>query len=197
MLIGWRRPTVPHWSRIIAADVRAMTAESDSDRQAFRRDDMTWPPTTFALCCTSWWPRRRVSPLTAGELRTRMGMSGAAITYLVERMIASGHFRRESDPSDRRKVILRVADDGIDRRPRLFHAAGRAQPARDGGVARRRPRRRAPNVHRDHRRDAGISLRARPVVTSSMSRSAATVAPSVRILPAMSAARATGLGGQR
>ena len=42
-----------------------------------------------------------------------MGMSGAAITYLVERMITSGHFRRESDPSDRRKVILRVADDGI------------------------------------------------------------------------------------
>ena len=42
-----------------------------------------------------------------------MGMSGAAITYLVERMIASGHFRRESDPADRRKVILRVADDGM------------------------------------------------------------------------------------
>jgi DNA-binding MarR family transcriptional regulator len=40
-------------------------------------------------------------------------MSGAAITYLVERMMASGHFRRESDPSDRRKVILRVADDGM------------------------------------------------------------------------------------
>jgi DNA-binding MarR family transcriptional regulator len=42
-----------------------------------------------------------------------MGMSGAAITYLVERMIASGHFRRESDPADRRKVILRIADDGV------------------------------------------------------------------------------------
>ena len=41
-----------------------------------------------------------------------MGLSGAAITYLVERMIGSGHFLRESDPSDRRKVILRVADDG-------------------------------------------------------------------------------------
>ncbi len=43
-----------------------------------------------------------------------MGMSGAAITYLVERMIASGHLIRESDPSDRRKVILRVADHGMD-----------------------------------------------------------------------------------
>ncbi len=41
-----------------------------------------------------------------------MGLS-AAITYLVERMIASGHIRRESDPSDRRKVILRYAEHGI------------------------------------------------------------------------------------
>ena len=53
------------------------------------------------------------TPLTAGELKARMGTSGAAITYLVERMIASGHLRRESDPSDRRKVILRVAEDGM------------------------------------------------------------------------------------
>jgi DNA-binding MarR family transcriptional regulator len=41
-----------------------------------------------------------------------MGMSGAAITYLVERMIASEHVLRESAPTDRRKVILRVADHG-------------------------------------------------------------------------------------
>lgn len=53
-------------------------------------------------------------PLTAGDLRRRMGMSAAAITYLVERMIVSGHFRRESDPRDRRKVILRVAEHGMD-----------------------------------------------------------------------------------
>ena len=39
---------------------------------------------------------------------------GAAITYLVERMIISGHLRRESDPADRRKVILRYAQHGID-----------------------------------------------------------------------------------
>ena len=36
----------------------------------------------------------------------------AAITYLVERMIESGHLRRESDPADRRKVILRYAGHG-------------------------------------------------------------------------------------
>src|SRR5271166_681094 len=41
-----------------------------------------------------------------------MGVSGAAITYLVGRMIDSGHLRRDSDPADRRKVILRYADHG-------------------------------------------------------------------------------------
>ena len=41
-------------------------------------------------------------------------MSGAAITYLVERMIALGAPPPESDPTDRRKVILRVADHGMD-----------------------------------------------------------------------------------
>jgi DNA-binding MarR family transcriptional regulator len=51
--------------------------------------------------------------LTAGRLRQRMGLTGGAITYLVERMIQNGHLRRETDPSDRRKVILRYADHGL------------------------------------------------------------------------------------
>ncbi len=52
------------------------------------------------------------TPITSGELRQRMGLSGAAITYLVDRMMASGHITRESDPADRRKVILRYSDSG-------------------------------------------------------------------------------------
>jgi DNA-binding MarR family transcriptional regulator len=53
------------------------------------------------------------TPLTAGDLRARMGVSGAAITYLVERMIGSGHVKRETHPSDRRKVVLRYDDHGM------------------------------------------------------------------------------------
>src|SRR5271156_5028303 len=53
------------------------------------------------------------APITSGELRQRMGLSGAAITYLVDRMMASGHITRESDPGDRRKVILRYSDSGL------------------------------------------------------------------------------------
>ncbi len=95
----------------IAADVRAMTAESDEIGRHFAsRHDVG--ANDFRALLHVMVAETAGTPLTAGELRARMGMSGAAITYLVERMIASGHFRRESDPADRRKVILRVADDG-------------------------------------------------------------------------------------
>ena len=96
---------------LIAADMRALTAESDEIGRRFAgRHDVT--ANDFRALLHVMVAETAGAPLTAGELRSRMGVSGAAITYLVERMIASGHFLRESDPSDRRKVILRVADVG-------------------------------------------------------------------------------------
>jgi DNA-binding MarR family transcriptional regulator len=98
---------------MIAADVRAMNAESDQIGRHFAgRHDVA--ANDFRALLHIMVAETAGTPLTAGELRKRMGMSGAAITYLVERMIASDHVRRESDPTDRRKVILRVADHGMD-----------------------------------------------------------------------------------
>jgi len=98
---------------VIAADVRAMTAESDQIGRHFAgRHDVA--ANDFRALLHIMVAETSDAPLTAGDLRHRMGVSGAAITYLVERMIASGHVRRESDPADRRKVILRVADHGLD-----------------------------------------------------------------------------------
>jgi DNA-binding MarR family transcriptional regulator len=98
---------------LITADVRALTAESDEIGRHFAgRHEVA--ANDFRALLHVMVAQTAGSPLTAGELRKQMGMSGAAITYLVERMIASGHFRRESDPADRRKVILRVADHGMD-----------------------------------------------------------------------------------
>lgn len=97
---------------LIAADVRALTAESDqighnfAGRHALTAND-------FRALLHVIVAENAGGPLTAGELRKRMGMSGAAITYLVERMITSGHLLRDSDPADRRKVMLRVADQGM------------------------------------------------------------------------------------
>ena len=54
------------------------------------------------------------TPLTMAQLRQRMDVSPAAITYLVDRMIDAGHVRRESDPSDRRKALLRYEESGME-----------------------------------------------------------------------------------
>jgi DNA-binding MarR family transcriptional regulator len=50
-----------------------------------------------------------------------MGMSGSAITYLVDRLIDSGHLRRDSHPGDRRKVVLRHAVSGTSTARSYFH----------------------------------------------------------------------------
>lgn len=97
---------------VVASDMRALSAASDQMGRVFAsRHSMT--PNDFHALLNIMVAESAGSPLTAGELRKRMGVSGAAITYLVERMIGSGHVIREADPTDRRKVILRVADQGM------------------------------------------------------------------------------------
>jgi MarR family transcriptional regulator, organic hydroperoxide resistance regulator len=96
---------------LIAADARALTAESDQIGRLFAAIHQVHP-SDFRALLHVLVAETGGAPLAAGELREKMGVSGAAITYLVERMIESGHLRRESDPADRRKVILRYADHG-------------------------------------------------------------------------------------
>ncbi|MEH3139205.1 MAG: MarR family winged helix-turn-helix transcriptional regulator [Mycobacterium kyogaense] len=98
---------------LIAADVRALTAQSDQIGHAFAAHHGL-SDNDFRALLHVMVAETTGEPLAAGGLRARMGMSGAAITYLVERMIASGHVLREPDPDDRRKVKLRVAEHGMD-----------------------------------------------------------------------------------
>lgn len=97
----------------VVADVQALSVESDQIGRAFAGIHRL-TANDFRALVHVMVAENSGTPLTAGELRTRMGLSGAAITYLVERMIESGHLRRESDAADRRKVILRYADHGIE-----------------------------------------------------------------------------------
>jgi DNA-binding MarR family transcriptional regulator len=97
----------------VVADVQALSAESDQIGRVFAGVHKL-SANDFRALTHVMVAENAGTPLTAGELRTRMGLSGAAITYLVERMITSGHLRRESDPADRRKVILRYAQHGIE-----------------------------------------------------------------------------------
>jgi DNA-binding MarR family transcriptional regulator len=52
-------------------------------------------------------------PLTLSQLRRRMNLSPASVTYLVDRMAEAGHIRREADPADRRKSLLRFEEHGL------------------------------------------------------------------------------------
>ncbi len=108
-------PTPPDRAALeaqISADVRALTAESEQIGRTFAvQNDLG--ANDFRALLHIMVAESAGAPLTAGELRKLMGTSGAAITYLVERMISSGHLRRDTDPADRRKVILRYDDKGL------------------------------------------------------------------------------------
>ncbi|MGB3772520.1 MAG: MarR family transcriptional regulator [Rhodococcus sp. (in: high G+C Gram-positive bacteria)] len=97
---------------VIASDMRAMTAESDQLGRVFGTQHHLSANDFRALLhiMVADVSGRPVSP---GELGTVLGLSSAAMTYLVERMITSGHIRREPDTRDRRRVILRYDEPGM------------------------------------------------------------------------------------
>jgi MarR family transcriptional regulator, organic hydroperoxide resistance regulator len=98
--------------RLIATDLREMTSEADWIARSFAAQNNV-TANDFRALLFVMMAETSGTYLTAGDLRRQMGLSGAAITYLVERMTETGHIRREADPTDRRKVILRYADRGF------------------------------------------------------------------------------------
>src|SRR5215470_10853577 len=46
--------------------------------------------------------------LTAGELAKQTGLTTASITGVIDRLEEAGFVRRERDPSDRRRVVIRL-----------------------------------------------------------------------------------------
>jgi DNA-binding MarR family transcriptional regulator len=107
----------------ISADLRVMAAESDQIGRLFATaHDVR--PTDFRALLHVMVAETAGEPITSGELRQRMGLSGAAITYLVDRMTASGHIMRHSDPGDRRKVVLRYSGSGLDTARAFFMPLG-------------------------------------------------------------------------
>lgn len=108
---------------LIAADMRAMTAESDQLGRVFGARHHLNANDFRALLhiMVSDVGGRPVSP---GELGSLLGLSSAAMTYLVERMIVSGHIRREPDVRDRRRVILRYDEPGMDVARQFFGPLG-------------------------------------------------------------------------
>jgi DNA-binding MarR family transcriptional regulator len=101
----------------MSADMRAVTAQSDRLGRYFaRQNDVSG--NDFHALLHVMVGETAGTPLTMAQLRQRMDVSPAAITYLVDRMIDAGHVRREPDPGDRRKALLRYENSGME----LAHA---------------------------------------------------------------------------
>ncbi len=107
----------------LAADVRAVTAGSDRIGRLFASMHNVSNNDLDALLHVIV-AETSGAPLTAGDMRERLGVTAPAVTYLVDRMIASGHIRRETDPTDRRKVLLRYSEHGREVAGRFFGPLG-------------------------------------------------------------------------
>lgn len=97
----------------MSADMRAITAQSDRIGRHFaRRNEVSG--NDFHALLHIMVAETAGTPLTLAALRQRMDVSPPAITYLVDRMIEAGHIRREPDPADRRKQLLRYEESGME-----------------------------------------------------------------------------------
>ncbi|MEV6061333.1 MarR family winged helix-turn-helix transcriptional regulator [Nocardia asteroides] len=96
----------------IARDLRALTAISEQIGHVFARSNDLRPNDFRALMHVATADAEG-APVTAGQLSKLMGVSAPAVTYLVERMIESGHLERVPDAADRRRVHLGYTDHGM------------------------------------------------------------------------------------
>jgi DNA-binding MarR family transcriptional regulator len=116
-------PSRPELEQLMSADMRAVTAQSDRIGRHFaRQNDVSG--NDFHALLHVMVAETAGTPLTMAQLRQRMDVSPAAITYLVDRMIDAGHVRRESDPSDRRKALLRYEASGMELAHSFFMPLG-------------------------------------------------------------------------
>jgi DNA-binding MarR family transcriptional regulator len=116
-------PDRPQLEKLMSADIRAVTAQSDRVGRYFARQHKVSSNDFHALLHVMV-AETAGTPLTMAQLRQRMDVSPAAITYLVDRMIDAGHIRRESDPADRRKALLRYEASGMELAQGFFTPLG-------------------------------------------------------------------------
>jgi len=64
--------------------------------------------------------------VTAGELARLTGLTTGAITGVIDRLERAGFAKRESDPDDRRKVLVKVLPEALQRIMPLYEPMARA-----------------------------------------------------------------------
>lgn len=109
----------------LVAQVQVLALASDRIGTAFasQHDLHT---TDFRALTAIHRAERAGQPLTARQLADQLQVSPAAVTYLVDRLTASGHVHRDADPTDRRRVLLRFGDHGREVAGAFFGPLGQA-----------------------------------------------------------------------
>ncbi|HET9552412.1 MAG TPA: MarR family transcriptional regulator [Anaeromyxobacteraceae bacterium] len=74
-------------------------------------------------------------PLTPGQLAEATGLTTGAVTGVADRLEKAGYVRREPDPDDRRRVIVTLLRDRLDRILRLHEPLHQALHALDSRLA--------------------------------------------------------------
>ncbi|OBH53588.1 MarR family winged helix-turn-helix transcriptional regulator [Mycobacterium sp. E2479] len=97
---------------MITADLRELSTESDQIGRVFALVH-NLRPNDFRALLYIMVAEIGGRPMTSSDLSQRLGLSGSAITYLVDRLIGAGHIRRDNHPADRRKVVLRNDESGL------------------------------------------------------------------------------------
>lgn len=59
-----------------------------------------------------WQAELLGEPLSPSDLAGQLHLTRAAVSYLTDRLVASGYVQREADESDRRKTVLRISELG-------------------------------------------------------------------------------------
>jgi DNA-binding MarR family transcriptional regulator len=73
------------------------------------------------------WER---SPLAAGQLSEATNLTTGAITGVIDRLEKGGFVQRESDPADRRRVLVRTIPEMVERVSRVFFEPALRETAR-------------------------------------------------------------------
>jgi len=147
-------PSRAELEKLMAADLRAMTARSDRVGRHFARQQDLHSSDLHALLHIMV-AETAGEPLNSSQLRERMGISNAAITYLVDRVMSAGHpARGRSDGST--KVVAAVREPSHGARPRVFRPARCSSPLGSRRSVRRRFACRPPGVDGDDRRDVDV-----------------------------------------
>lgn len=122
------RPERTHHDELVAAlvaQVQELALASDRIGTVFAAQHHLHT-TDFRALMAIYRAERAGQPLTARQVADQLQVSPGAVTYLVDRLEASGHVYRDADPTDRRRVLLRFGEHGRDVAFAFFGPLGQA-----------------------------------------------------------------------